>query len=389
MQSNKTRIALTGFSITWGIFIFIVLIGSVAGLRNGFSTSFNLLAANVVELVQGKTSLSFQGQPKGRVVPIYEEDGYRLQALWGDTIPAIVPIMKETLMLLRKAHTSKVSTCGTTPGYDVTTNTRIVEGRDLNSIDLQQLRKVCIIPKTIKKALFPDIGIPVIGQHVQLSDIDFEVVGVSESKVSTEINNTIICPLTAMQIISRPDRHLDELHLKTEGLTTEELNKTFNARMLRVLADMKSFAPTDAGAVTIKNYYEDAVWFSQVLSGISVFVVIIGLATLISGVVGISNIMLITVKERTRELGVRRVMGASKSQIVFLVLSESVFITVIFGYVGMFLGITLTLFASWGLEEIGQVGIFEHPTVSFSAVMGCNVIMLLAGMLAMRLPNEL
>ena len=382
MKSNRTRIALTGFSIGWGIFILIVLIGSGNGLVNGITSDFELMGNNVVILTPGETSISFQGQQKGQTVKLYEEDGYYLQSLWGDTIPAVVPIINESLVIHQGAYTSRINTRGTTPGYDVATNTRIIEGRDVNAMDIQERRKVCIIPVLIKRLLFQDVSGSVIGQHVQLNEIDFEVIGVSDTKVTTEINNSIICPLSTMEAIFRPDRHLDELHLKVDHLTTAELNIDFNARLLWTLGTIKSFAPTDAKAVKIENYYEDPIWINNILSGVSFFVVIIGLATLISGVVGISNIMLITVKERTRELGVRRAMGASKAQIISLVLMESVIITVIFGYVGMFLGIGLTQLASWILGELGSNGVFEHPTVDFSVVMFINAIMFVAGLVA-------
>lgn len=388
MKSNRMRIALTGFSIGWGIFILIVLIGSGNGLVNGITSDFELMGNNVVELEPGETSVSFHGQQKGQTVRLYEEDGYRLQSLWGDTIQVVIPFINESFTIHHGAYTGKILAKGTTPGYDISTSTRIIEGRDINIRDIQERRKVCIIPAIIKKVLFQGVNGSVVGLHIELNEVDFEVIGVSETKVATLVNNSVICPISTLEAIFRPDRHLDALHLKVDHLNTVELNKAFNARMLRTLASMKSFAPTDARAVTINNYYEDPIWINNILSGISFFVVVIGLATLISGVVGISNIMMITVKERTRELGVRRAMGASRAQIVSLVLVESVIITVIFGYVGMFLGIGLTQLVSWGIDLLGSNGVFEHPTVDFTVVMGINIIMLIAGLLAGYAPAK-
>ena len=158
--------------------------------------------------------------------------------------------------------------------------------------------------------------------------------------------------------------------------------------MQQQLAARKGYSPADVKAVKLTNAYEMPVLINGILTGLNIFVIVIGLATLIAGIVGISNIMLITVKERTRELGVRRAMGASNLQIMSLVLIEAVIITVIFGYVGMFMGIGLTQLASWAIQTAGDNGIFANPTVKFSYVLAINGIMVLAGLIAGYVPAK-
>lgn len=388
MKNNKMRIALTGFSIGWGLFILIVLIGTGNGLLNGMTTNFSSSSENVVKLVPSVTSMPFAGSQKGRTVKLYADDVAELQKYWGDTLRRIIPVINHPVQARRNEYYTNTSVDGYLPDYAVAPNIKITEGRDLNSQDMEEQRKVCVIPARLRNILFPDAKSSVIGSYITFDQISFEIVGVYEPVVKANTTRVIIAPFTTIKTLYQPDGSLTSLYLQTNYLTTAELNEQFNERLQHQLAAMKGYSPADVKAVKLTNAYEMPVLINGILAGLNIFVIVIGLATLIAGIVGISNIMLITVKERTRELGVRRAMGASNLQIMALVLIEAVIITVIFGYVGMFMGIGLTQLASWAIQSAGDNGIFANPTVKFSYVLAINGIMVLAGLIAGYVPAK-
>ena len=191
-----------------------------------------------------------------------------------------------------------------------------------------------------------------------------------------------------MKTLFSPEGRLDRLYLQTAKLTTEADNVKFNARVRRELAVRKGFAPTDMRAVKIDNLYELPVLVNSILTSLNIFVVVIGLATLISGIVGISNIMLITVKERTREIGIRRAVGSKGRQIIMLVLSESVVIALTFGYAGMALAVILMELVDKAIEQAGSSNVFSHPTISLSYVLIISIVMVVAGLIAGYIPAK-
>lgn len=388
MKNNKMRIALTGFSIGWGLFILIVLIGTGNGLLNGMTTNFSSSSANVVTLTPGETSMHYEGTLKGRAIKLFENDAKELCQLSGDTIRRTIAVINQPIQACYGENYTNTSVDGYTLDYAIAPNVKLSEGRDLNQHDMDEQRKVCIIPARLKSILFPKEQDNILGRHISLNGISFEVVGVYEPVIKANTTRVIIAPITTVKTLYQPDGALSRLYLETAHLTTAELNEQFNLGIQHKLAHLKGYAPADIKAVKIFSAYEMPVLINGILNGLNIFVIVVGLATLIAGIVGISNIMLITVKERTRELGVRRAMGASNLQIMSLVLIEAVIITVIFGYIGMFLGIGLTQLVSMAIQAGGDNGIFANPTVKFSYVLAINGIMIIAGLIAGYMPAK-
>lgn len=388
MRAGKMRIALAGVAIAWGIFIFIVLISAGRGLINGMHHNFRAFNIGVVTLTPSETSLPYDGQQRGRSIRLYEEDAAAIDQAMGDTVTRAIGVVSYAVQARRgKAYTNTVVD-GYAPGYAVAPNTRIVEGRDINELDMQERRKVCVIPRLLRGVLFGNNGEQAVGRQLLIGGIAFQVVGIYEPLLSANATRAIVAPLSTVKAIWRPDGQLSRLYLQTAHLTTSDGNRQFCERVLSILAARKAFSPADKHAVKIDNLYELPVLISNIMAGLSVFVLIVGLATLISGTVGVSNIMLIAVRERTREIGIRRALGAKGRQIVTLVLSEAVAICLVFGYIGMFIGIAVMELVAKAVSMSGNGDVFSNPTVSLPYVLVVSGVMVAAGVAAGYMPAK-
>ena len=388
MKGNRMRIALTGFSIGWGIFILIVLISSGRGLINGMYYNFREYNVGVVTVTPGLTSQPFEGRSQGRTVHLYEEDAAALQQLLGDTVTKAIPVVSHAVQACCGEEYVNTVVDGYAPGYAIAPNIRIVAGRDINDLDMVQQRKVCVIPKVLKNMFFRNDTTVAVGQKLLLNGISFQIIGVYEPVLATNSTRAIVAPLSTVKRIWRPDGELSRLFLQTALLTTTDLNRQFNAHVIGHLAARKDFAPTDKKAIKIDNRYERPVLISNIMDVLTIFVAIVGLATLMSGMVGVSNIMLISVKERTREMGIRRAVGAKTRHIVALVLAESVVISVIFGYVGMMVGVGLMELMAWISEKTGNIDTFSDPTIEVSHAVEITLIMVVVGLIAGYVPAK-
>ena len=388
MKGNRMRIALTGFSIGWGIFILIVLISSGRGLINGMYYNFREYNVGVVTVTPGLTSQPFEGRSQGRTVHLYEEDAAALQQLFGDTVTKAIPVVSHAVQACCGEEYVNTVVDGYASGYAIAPNIRIVAGRDINDLDMVQQRKVCVIPKVLKNMFFRNDTTVAVGQKLLLNGISFQIIGVYEPVLATNTTRAIVAPLSTVKRIWRPDGELSRLFLQTALLTTTDLNRQFNAHVIGHLAARKDFAPTDKKAIKIDNLYERPVLISNIMDVLTIFVAIVGLATLMSGMVGVSNIMLISVKERTREMGIRRAVGAKTRHIVALVLAESVVISVIFGYVGMMVGVGLMELMAWISEKTGNIDTFSDPTIEVSHAVVITLIMVVVGLIAGYVPAK-
>ena len=388
MKGNKMRIALTGFSIAWGIFIFIVLISAGRGLINGMNNNFKAFNVGLVKLTPRETSLPYEGRSRGRIIKLYEEDAVALDSLLGDTVVKAIPVISHAIQARNGKEYTNTVVDGYAPGYAVAPNIRIVEGRDINDLDMLKHRKVCVIPKRLQRVFFVNDTTTAVGKQLLLDGIPFQVIGVYEPLMVSNPTRAIVAPLNTVKQIWCPDGQLSRICFQTNHLTTSALNLHFNDCLLRHLAARKAFSPTDRQAINIDNYYMLPVLISNVMTALTIFVIVVGLASLLSGIVGVSNIMLIGVRERTQEIGIRRATGGKARQIVLLVLTESVIICVLFGYVGMFLGIELMELVAKVIQMTGNGNVFSNPTVSPFYVLVVSAIMVVAGLVAGYVPAK-
>lgn len=384
MKSNRTRIALTGFSVGWGMFILVILLGSSGGFQRGLYKTFNLDKDQIVRISVGKTAQPWNGLDEGRILKLHLEDAQALEKREIDHVKMVCPNVIQSLDVSYGNFNIEVSVTGCYGNYLPNDFRKLIKGRDINEIDIQEKRKVCIINTRLAKQFFGN-NEPV-GKELKIGGSKYLIVGLCESTMKNDMSFGIYVPLSVMLAIYRQDGVINSINLMVENLETAEQNEQLVSEVQGLLSSRLNCAPTDNKGIRVVNSYEQILNAKNMIAAIGVFVWIIGLATLIAGIVGVSNIMMITVKERTRELGVRKVMGASNKHIISLVLIEAVIITMIFGYVGMMGGIGLTQLLDALLGS--KVSMFQNPTVQFGAVIGCNLIMVLAGIAAGYVPAK-
>ena len=396
MSHSKTRLLLTGLSTAWGIFLLIVLLGTGNGILNGISNAWLNEDDNVVTLEPSTTMLPFEGLPVGRSINVTQADGQSLMEAFPDNVLGYVPELDRNVVVSYRNKYSETDIAGFYPGYESIRNNVIIAGRNINDIDIASKRKVCLVSTNLCKRIFPaDEPQDIVGRTIAVNDIAFTVAGVYRPAKSYNVSRTIIAPFTTVKSLFFENDDISKLSVTVAGLNTEDENRAFVERMRAHLASQKQFAPDDKKALTITNTYDLALYIGNLFKTINLFLWIVGLSTLVAGIVGVSNIMLITVRERTRELAVRKAMGAPRRSIITLVLTESVMVTVIFGYIGMVLGIgviklaDIIVSASTDPTQTGSgSSVFLNPSVDIGIVLGATLIMIIAGLLAGYMPAK-
>lgn len=389
MSHNKLRIALTGFSIAWGMFMLIVLLGSGNGLLHGVTDNFSSMSVNTMRLYPGHTSKAFEGWSKGREIHLDMGDLEFLASRFPKEIGIISPNVNVSVRASYGQEYESTSLEGHFPNFTEMQECTITHGRNINDIDIKERRKVLVMGDETMKRLFGDEESHV-GEFVNLYEIPFLIIGRYKTK-EKQRNQGMIAPLTTVCALYKPDGYFSQITLKLENLETAAENESFDKALDVAMARHKQYDPDDNRALWTWNMFEQFLQIMMVLNGLKYFIWIIGLATLIAGVTGISNIMLITVRERTREFGIRKAIGASPRSIVMLVLFESIAIAMVFGYIGMLFGIGVTTLVNFVLEQMSSAGgsgiqIFKDPTVDMGIILGANCIMILAGLIAGYIP---
>lgn len=392
MSRNKLRIALTGFSIAWGIFMLIVLLGAGNGLLNGMTSNFASQAVNKIRIWPGYTSEEYQGMPKWRDIYLDITDVEYMRQQFPDIISSVQPSVSTSALISHKQEYINASMDGVYPGYINSQGDKVVSGRDINETDIREQRKVILMSAKSCEKIFGDTESH-LGEWIEVQGIPFRIVGIYKSMNESRSDQTYT-PITTAATIFKPDQHYSEMCFLVKNLDTKEANEEFNRSIRAALSRKKQFSDSDRSAIWLWNTYEDYLQIQTVMKGLRTFIWIIGLATLIAGITGISNIMLITVRERTHEFGIRKALGARPYQIVCLVLLESVAITIVFGYFGLFFGIGLTQLIDTILTTSAQQAeetsrtIFQHPTVDLGIVLMATCVMVIAGVIAGYIPAK-
>ncbi|MDD7528300.1 MAG: ABC transporter permease [Bacteroidales bacterium] len=391
MRANKQRTLLTGFSIAWGIFMLIVLLGAGNGLQNGMLSGFRYMSKNSLSLYPGYTSMPYNGMQKGRVLHFTPADVEFLRTHL-EHVSAFSPIYNKWDATIVNGTTATSSTMsGVEPGYESMRNLLMVEGRFVNVPDNSDSRKVVVLHESTAKILFPQGG--ALGSYVQIDKVLFRVVGIyTEEGGGGNRTPSFYIPLNTAQAIFNPSGYIDDVSFTVEGIHSEAESKLYTDNVRRMLAQRLQFDPADQNALWIADRLSNYLQTQTIFGGIALFVWIIGIGTLIAGVVGVSNIMLITVKERTHEFGIRKALGATPHSILRLVVIESLVITTMFGYIGMFCGVALTEAVATVMAQMGTSSegpqMFTNPTVDLGIVLAATVILVVAGAVSGYIPAK-
>ena len=381
VRANRMRTFLTAFSVAWGIFILIILLGTGEGLRNGAEEQFKADAVNSIWVNGGVTTKAFAGFQPGRQIQLTNED-YDLikRTSAGVNFSASFDGRGANRMLSYKNQSSGFFTRSCMPDHDYLENCTMIKGRFINDLDIAQYRKVCVIGVPVEKALFINDEDP-LGKYINVDKIPFKVIGVFTDPGQPD-NDRIYIPMSTAQRTFNGQNKINVVWYSLPDISVEKSKE--EASMLRnMLARKYQFDPTDPGGIWITNYTEDFQRIMNLLNGIRLFIWVIGIGTLIAGVVGVSNIMMIAVKERTKEIGVRKAIGATPMSVIMLILQESVLITAIAGYFGLMAGIGLLEIAR-KLMPASQF--FRNPEVNLGIAVSALLILIFAGALAGLFP---
>ena len=393
LKKNKMRTALTGLSVSWGIFILIVLLGAGNGLKNGVMQNFSSRAVNRINLWSGTTSIPYQGLKTERNLSFTESEVELIRKEVEESRTITARINSTQTIAFGKEYGS-YSVRGVMPGYYNIEKLIIGngEGRFINQLDMRERNKVIVLDKKIADLLFKDES--PLGKQVKVGQLMFKVVGVNSKKEQWGGSNAYI-PFTTAQTVFNPNRKFYQITFTVEGLHTEAENDRFNESIRELMGRQLDFDPKDDQALWVNNAQKEYVETMKIFGGITFFVGIIGILTLIAGIVGVSNIMLVSVKERTREIGIRKAIGATPMAILRTIIMESIFITTLFGYIGMMLGIGLTELINFVMMQSAnaaaasdepQMSVFTNPTVDIGYAIFATVVLIIAGVVAGYLP---
>jgi putative ABC transport system permease protein len=378
IRKNKLRTFLTGFSVAWGIFILVILLGSGNGLSKGVMHNFSD-AANGIWLWGGSTSKSYNGLNVGREIELTNEDLDILDKSFGglDNLSGRYGIWGS--LISYKNNYGDFDVQAIHPGHQVTEKIDLTEGRLLNKLDINQCRKVTVIGRIVKEQIFKDED--PIGKYILVRGIPFLVVGVFNDTHDGETKRLYI-PITLAQKTFITKNKVGTITFTAGNASVEEATRKID-QIKSMLAYTHKFAKDDDRALGTWNAVKEYQQMQSLFKGISIFVLVIGIFTIIAGIVGVGNIMLIVVKERTKEIGVRKAIGAKPSSIIKMIMLESLFITSIAGYIGLFLGVVILEIMS-KLMPAGDF--FRNPGVDFNVAIGAVLMIIFAGMLAGFIP---
>jgi putative ABC transport system permease protein len=385
IRRNKLRTLLTAVSVGWGIFVMVVLLGLGHGLNNGARYSFRRQATNAIFLTANKTSVPHAGYGIGRRITFNNRDYDHAKKVAGvDHISGQYFIRGGRfgggeMKVQRGIKSNAFGINAVHPGAFYVGSNEIVEGRFLNDTDVATLRKVCVIGRPVRDFLFG--GEDPIGQWIDIGDVAFEVVGVFSDEGGEEQEREINIPVSTAQLAFHGEDHLGTL-MVTVGEATAKQAVAVSDELVGQLAAAHQFSPDDKQAVRVFNTVEASEGFRMVFFAISVFVVAIGCGTLLAGVVGVSNIMMIAVKERTREIGIRKALGATPNSIIAMIVQEAIFLTSIAGLLGLAAGVGLL-----GLiDRYAEIELIRNPSVDVGVGVLAAAGLVIAGALAGYVP---
>jgi putative ABC transport system permease protein len=380
IRKNKLRTFLTGFSVAWGIFMLIILLGSGNGLQNGVEYNFRADATNTLWLFPGSTTLAYEGLKPGREINFTNEDYDFIK----DHIPGVAEISaryyvwQNRIISYKKNYGSFDMIC-VHPDMQVIEKITVDQGRMLNQVDQQRHRKVVIIGEPVKTALFKNGENP-LGEYIKVNGVPFQVVGIFSDRNDRD-QQRLYLPISTAQMVFNGGNRIHNLTLTT-NLSVEE-SENLEKTLRTSLAKRHRFDKDDNNALYIGNTLREFKQFQNMFMGIKLFVAVIGIFTIIAGVVGVSNIMIIVVNERTKEIGIRKAIGATPWSVIFLIIFESVIITAFAGYIGLLGGIGILELVT---KFMPPSEFFRSPEVDIKIAVAATLILVFAGVLAGLFP---
>lgn len=390
-KRNKLRTALTGFAVAWGIFILIFLLGAGNGLINAQLQQQNRHISNSMMVFNGQTTKPYQGLKEGRNIVLKSSDIDITENSFKnniDLVGARLNIFGQTISMGDNYVSSRLS--GVHPSFRKIEKVEMLCGRFINDIDIRDKRKVAVMSRNNAKELIKDYR-SLVGKYVKVDNFAFLVVGIYKDDESS-FNNSTYTPFSTMRTMYGMGDDVGQIIFSFHGLNSLQESEKFEDDYRRKINLNHTAAPDDKSAVFLWNRFSQSLQMQTGIGIIQTALWIVGLFTLLSGIVGVSNIMLITVKERTHEFGIRKAIGARPWSILKLIMVESVIITSLFGYTGMFLGVLANEYmdATLGHATIDtglfKATMFVDPTVGLDVCIEATAVIIIAGTIAGLIP---
>ncbi len=385
---NKLRTFLTSFAVAWGIFMLIILLAAGNGLKNGVTSNFSRRAQNSVTLWPGWTSMAYKGLPTNRQIKFDQKD----YDLIRNKIPEVEYVsvrLSQRVTLSYEKEYGSWDIDGVSQDASIINNLKVANGngRFLNKMDVDNRRKVIVLSPDMKKVLFKDKD-PIDQYVIADNNIAYQVIGVYDNEDIYDNNPPGYIPFTTAQMLYNKGYGFRRIDFTVVGLPTKEANEKFVERLRQRMGTLHNFDPADRSALYVRNTAEDMLEAQSIFFIITAFIIVIGIASLLAGIVGVGNIMLITVKERTKEIGIRKAIGATPFSVLKLIIFESILITTVAGYIGIVIGVGITEGISTIMANAPSDGpsIFKDPTVDLSTVIWATVVLIIAGTIAGLIP---
>jgi putative ABC transport system permease protein len=391
-KRNKLRTSLTGFAVAWGIFMLIFLLGAGNGLINAQLQQSTRFLANSMRVFPGETSKAYKGLKEGRSITLNDKDILISNKTYGQYVDDVGGRLEQYNVNINYGdnYVASQSLVGVAPTHPKIDKTELIAGRFINEIDMKELRKNVVLSRSQAKELCKDYR-SLVGKNVKISNLNFQVVGIYKDDESRNNTEAFIAYSTIKTIYAKGD-DAGSLEFTIKNLKTREDNKQFEKNYRASINNNHQAAPDDERTIWLWNRYMDNIQMNQGIAIMQTALWIVGLFTLLSGIVGVSNIMLITVKERTREFGVRKAIGAKPWSILKLIITESIIITSFFGYIGMVCGVAANeiMDATIGHTTVDtglfKAAMFVNPTVGIGTCIGATITIVIAGTIAGLIP---
>ena len=391
-KRNKLRTSLTGFAVAWGIFMLIFLLGAGNGLINAQLQQSTRFLANSMRVFPGETSKAYKGLKEGRSITLNDRDILISNETYGQYVDDVGGRLEQYNVNINYGdnYVASQSLVGVAPTHPKIDKTELIAGRFINEIDMKDQRKNVVLSRSQAKELCKDYR-SLVGKNVKISNLNFQVVGIYKDDESRNNTEAFIAYSTIKTIYAKGD-DAGSLEFTIKNLKTQEDNEKFEKNYRASINNNHQAAPDDDRTIWLWNRYMDNIQMNQGIAIMQTALWIVGLFTLLSGIVGVSNIMLITVKERTREFGVRKAIGAKPWSILKLIITESIIITSFFGYIGMVCGVAANeiMDATIGHTTVDtglfKAAMFVNPTVGLGTCIGATIAIVIAGTIAGLIP---
>ena len=382
INMNRTRSVLSGFTVAFAILLFTILFGIANGLNNTFAEAFADDANNSIFIQSGTTTKAHKGYQAGRQIQFKNKDYDYIKEEYGDKVQYITSRLYLNVNAAFRNEKNTYNVRAVHPDHQYLENTKIKEGRYINQLDLDNRSKVVVIGRLVEEDLF--LKTTALGKYISLNGLQYRIVGIFTDDGGDNEERLIYMPISTAQRIYGNNDYIDQINLTYNPEMNYDKAIAFSNSLTKDLKDRFDVASSDQRAIRVRNLANESKTVNQMTFGLGVIIIVIGFGTLIAGVVGVSNIMIFIVKERTKEIGIRKALGASPKSIISIILMESILITAIAGYVGLLIGMGVLEFIGPSLETY----FIKDPSVSTTLVIGATITLIIAGGIAGYLPAK-